>query len=318
MIRKTAIIGMGALGLLYGDQIARALGPEAVAFVMDPERRERYRGKRFTCNGEEKRFRMVSWKEAEPADLVMVAVKSGGLTEALDTMASSVGPDTVILSVMNGISSEEILARRYGWNRVLYCVAQGMDAMRDGSRLRYTQVGQLCIGAAREEQRPALARTAEFFRSIRLPFTEEADILHRLWGKLMLNVGINQTCMAYGTTYSGALAPGTEANRTLLAAMREVIALANAEGVDLTEKDLDEYIGILRTLSPDGIPSMAQDAAARRPSEVELFAGTVIPMAERHGLPVPANRFLYRRIREMEAGYPEAAEREGACPFSKR
>ena len=52
----------------------------------------------------------------------------------------------------------------------------------------------------------------------------EEDILHRLWGKFMLNVGVNQTCMAYETNYGALLREGSEANETMLAAMREVIA----------------------------------------------------------------------------------------------
>ena len=119
----------------------------------------------------------------------------------------------------------------------------------------------------------------------------------------MLNVGVNQTCMAYETSYGGALREGSEANETMLAAMREVIALANAEGIHLTETDLDEYIAILRTLSPEGMPSMRQDGVSRRPSEVEMFAGTVIPMAAGQGIPVPGNTFLYVKIKKIEASY---------------
>ena len=51
------------------------------------------------------------------------------------------------------------------------------------------------------------------------------------------------------------------------------------------------------------MPSMRQDGMARRPSEVELFAGTVIAMAEKHHLAVPVNRFLYQKIKKMEAEY---------------
>ena len=52
------------------------------------------------------------------------------------------------------------------------------------------------------------------------------------------------------------------------------------------------------------MPSMRQDGLARRPSEVEFFAGTVIRRAEAAGLDVPVNRELYRRIKGMESGYP--------------
>ena len=66
------------------------------------------------------------------------------------------------------------------------------------------------------------------------------------------------------------------------------------------EKELQQYIAILETLSPDGIPSMRQDGVAGRKTEVDMFAGTVIRLAKQHGIPVPANEFLYQRVQEME------------------
>lgn len=303
MIQKTAIIGMGALGLLYADIIVSAKGPAGVSFVMDRERLEKYRGMVFDCNGQKKTFPMECCEDASPADLVIVAVKYNGLAAALDTMKNCVGKDTVILSVMNGISSEKIIGERYGHGRLIDTVAQGMDAMKFGSRLTYTKRGELRIGAEDESQEANLRLVAAYFDEIGMPYTVEKDILHRLWGKFMLNVGVNQTCMAYETNYGGALAEGSGANRTMLAAMREVIALANAEGIRLSEQDLDEYVDILKTLSPEGMPSMRQDAVSKRPTEVEMFAGTVIPMAGAHGIPVPANVFLYETIRKMEQAY---------------
>lgn len=119
----------------------------------------------------------------------------------------------------------------------------------------------------------------------------------------MLNVGVNQACMAYETNYRGVLTEGSDAYRTMCAAMREVMALAEAEGVPLSEEDFNGYIALIRTLSPEGMPSMRQDAVERRCSEVEMFSGTMIKMAEKHGIEVPANRFLYSRIKEIEAEY---------------
>ena len=108
--------------------------------------------------------------------------------------------------------------------------------------------------------------------------------------------------MVYDTTYAGALNT-KEAFDAMSGAMREVVAVAQREGIRLTQDDIDKYIGILRTLKPDGYPSMRQDALAGRKSEVELFAGTVIRLAARHGIPVPVNELYYERIREMEADF---------------
>jgi 2-dehydropantoate 2-reductase len=56
-------------------------------------------------------------------------------------------------------------------------------------------------------------------------------------------------------------------------------------------------------MAPDNMPSMAQDRVNKKPSEVDMFAGNVLKLAEKHGIPAPANAFLLRRVREIEAGY---------------
>lgn len=301
-IQSTAIIGMGALGLLYGNQIVSRLGSSGLRFIADRKRIQKYHSMEFTVNGEHRTFPMEDCETAAPADFVIVAVKYNALPEALNTMKNCVGPDTTIISVMNGISSEQMIGERYGREKVLYSIAQGMDAMKFGSSLTYTQAGELRVGALSPEQNNRLEAMTAFFDRAGIAYTVEDDILHRLWGKFMLNVGVNQTCMAYETTYSGTLVPG-EAHDTMIGAMREVIRLARAEHVNLTEQDLDSYIDLLKTLSPDGMPSMRQDSLSHRPSEVEMFSGTVREMAKKHGLATPVNDRLYKRIREMESQY---------------
>ncbi len=301
-IKDTAIIGMGALGVLYGSHIRKQCKNDAVCFVMDEMRAEKYKDAVVTCNGEKQQFRIVADSEAKPVDLVIVAVKYTGLHEALEVMKNCVGENTTIISVLNGISSEEIIGARYGMEKIVYTVAQGMDAMKFANVLNYTRMGNLHIGKTKDCDPERFDALVRFFEAIRLPYIHEEDILYRMWGKFMLNVGINQTCMVYQTTYSGALSRGA-ANRTLIAAMREVIALANAEGVALSEKDLNDYIEVIKTLKPEGTPSMGQDRINKRASEVELFAGTVIALAKKHGLYVPENKFLLERVREIEKGY---------------
>lgn len=303
MIQTTAIIGMGALGLMYADTIAKARGRESVSFVMNKERLQKYKDAVFTCNGEVKTFQMRDCEEMEPVDLLIVAVKYNGLPDAMKDMRKCVGENTIIMSVMNGITSEKMIAEEFGMEKLIDTVAQGMDAMKFGSELRFTQMGELHIGAEAGQKQENVDAVAEFFDDIHMPYVVEEDILFRMWAKFMLNVGINQTCMAYETTYSGALSEGTEANHTLIAAMREVITLSNAENIGLSEKDLWLYIDILKTLDPEGVPSMRQDGIARRYSEVEMFAGTVIKMAEKHGIDTPANRLLYQKVKAIEATY---------------
>ena len=303
MIQTTAIVGMGALGLLYADVIVKARGNEGVSFVLDEQRLKKYDNTIFTINGEEKTFSMISNKEVEPVDLLIVAVKYNGLKSAIETMKSCVDEHTIIMSVMNGIDSEDILAAAFGKEHMIYTVAQGMDAMKFDNALNYTKSGELRIGVVEESQKANLQAVCEYFDDIHMAYTAEDDIMKRLWGKFMLNVGVNQTCLAYETNYAGTLAEGTEENKIFIAAMEEVIELANAYGISLTKEDLDYYVKIIGTLSPTGVPSMRQDGIAKRYSEVEMFAGTVRRMAKEKDIKTPANDLLYERIKAIELTY---------------
>lgn len=302
MIKRVAIVGMGALGLLYGNQIQKELGSDAVSFIVDQDRYESYKGRRLKICGEEKEFNIELSTNAKVADLVIVAVKYNSLQSALETMRNVVEGHTIIISVLNGITSEQIIGERYGCNNIVYTVAQGMDAMRFGDSLNYTKMGELRIGVKAGDDDHNLKTVKEFFDMTKIPYTVDEDIIYRMWGKFMLNVGINQVCMMYETTYSGALAKG-EANDTLMGAMEEVIKIGKAEGVNLTHDDIDYYIGILRTLDPDGVPSMRQDGIAGRKTEVEIFAGTVIDIARKHSIAVPVNERIYRTVKEMEKNF---------------
>ena len=302
MINSVAIVGMGALGLMYGEHIQKKNGEGSVSFLLDSQRMTRYQNANFSVNGEHIRFPLVDGANAEPVDLLIVATKYNGLRSAMEVMEKAVGKDTVIISVLNGISSEKILAEKFDENQIIPCVALGMDAMRDGYALNYCNKGLLCIGTTKKEQIPAYERLVQFFDKIQLPYRKEADIMHAMWGKFLLNVGINQTCMVYDTTYSGALTQ-PEAKADFFAAMKEVMEIAKPEGIHLTQDDFDYYVKVVSGLNPEGYPSMRQDALAKRKSEVDMFAGTVIEIAKKHGISVPVNERYYSIVQDRESKY---------------
>ena len=301
-IKTVAIVGMGALGMLYGEQLQKVLPAGAVRFVMDEERFKRHKNDKYEVNGVEQSFTLQSVAQAEPVDLVIVATKFSGLNEALEEMQGLVGPQTIIFSVLNGISSEEYIKERYGDDNLLYCVALGMDAVREGTSLTYQHEGILKLGMLAKKQRPALAAVMALLEKAGIQYVIEEDILHALWAKLLLNVGINQTCMVYETNYGGAFT-NEEARQDMFAAMHEVITVAQREGIKLTEADFEGCVKVLCGLSPEGLPSMRQDAMSKRKSEVELFAGTIIRLGAKHNVPTPVNQRYYDIIKAMEAKY---------------
>lgn len=298
-IERCAILGMGALGMLYGSLIQENLGQNAVDYLMDSARVEKYRGTGHTVNEKPIQFSMKDASEVLPYDLVIVAVKYNALRPALTELAAAVGPDTILISVMNGIDSEDILAEIFDREHIIDCVAIGMDAMRDGNDLHYSKVGRLQIGALSDSQKPFVDTLSDFFRRAKIPYEIVPDIRRAMWNKYMLNVGINQACTVYATDY--AHATSEPILHEMKQAMQEVIEVARAEGVHLTQDDLERDVAIEQTLDPQSYPSMRQDIVAGRKTEVQMFSGILIGLATKHGIRVPVNQKYYDRIREIEA-----------------
>ena len=303
-IQKASIIGFGALGVMFGDRLAQHMDRADFAFIADEKRVERYRRDGVFVNGVHREFAFTTPNESYGFDdLIMFAVKSGDLEEAIRMVEHRVGPNTILLSMLNGISSEEIIAKTYGWDRVICCVAQGMDAVKVGNRLQYANMGLLCIGVNEKGPAPEkVLRVAKFFERTALPHEVCQDMQKRMWGKWMVNVGVNQTLAVRGGTYADIQRPG-QTRDAMMAAMREVMALAQKAGIGLEEADLAYWIEVLGRLDPAGKPSMLQDVQANRKTEVELFAGTLIRKGREYGVPTPINDALYRQILAIQASF---------------
>lgn len=303
-IRTVSVIGLGALGVLFGEHLAGKMEKGTLRIVADRARIEKYEEEKVYSNGKAVDFHYVTPEEKTgPSDLVIFAVKYGGLKDAVEAMRNQVGPDTVIISTLNGISSEGVIAEAFGMDRVVYCVAQGMDALKVGNHLTYRNMGMLCFGPLKAgESMENTERLAAFFEKVGLPYLVDQEMGKRMWGKFMLNVGVNQTVAVYGGNY-GTVQNEGEARETMIAAMREVIALSGKEGVELGEEDLAYWLKVMGTLRPEGKPSMAQDMDARRRSEVELFAGAVLELGRKYDIETPVNAGLYQKVMEMEKGF---------------
>lgn len=300
MIQSTALIGLGAMGLLYADKIQESKGEEAISVILDERRMDSYLKRSFSINDRPVQFSFHSpGQEKDPVDLAIFAVKYGGLEEAIETMRPFIGPETTILSLLNGIVSEEDLSKAYSPDQVLLCVAQGMDATFSEDSLYYSRPGLLEIGVQESAQVDRLHELVAFLRSCDIEVRTPKNIRKNLWSKLMLNVGINQVLGVRGAAYGVVQKPGLDRER-MIAAMREAIAVARAEGIDLGEEELQGYLRVVDSLSPKGKPSLVQDLEAGRKTEVELFSGTILALGQAHGLSTPVNAELYQAIKDLE------------------
>ena len=300
-IKNVGLIGLGAVGALYAERLLSS--GAALSVIVDEARRERYAREGVLVNGRRVDFPYVTPAQAKPVDLLLVVTKQCGLESAMETMADFVGENTLIISLLNGVTSEEALAERFGQEHVLYAVAQGMDAVKEGNSLIYTRPGMIVLGE--REEGPVSARVqaaADYLIAHDVMVMPVEDMLRRQWSKLMFNVGINQATMVFECNYSGVQQPG-KARDVMIGAMREAQALAALEGYPISDEEFDAWLALTDTFSPDGKPSMRQDGEAHRRSEVELFSGTMIRLGKKHGLSVPVNEWLYEKLKEMEAAY---------------
>jgi len=300
-IQTVGLIGLGAVGALYAERLLSSGAKLSV--IVDAQRKERYAREGILVNGRRVDFPYVTPDEAQPVDLLLIATKQGGLESAMETAAPFVAEQTMIISLINGITSEEMLTERFGAQHVLYAVAQGMDAVKAGNSLTYAHPGKIVLGE--REEGPVSARVqaaADYLIAHDVMVEPAGDMLRRQWSKLMFNVGINQATMVFECDYSGVQAPG-RARDVMIGAMREAQTMAALEGYPVSDGEFDAWLALADTFAPEGKPSMRQDGEARRKSEVELFSGTMIRLAQKHGVDVPVNAWLYERIMEIEAAY---------------
>jgi 2-dehydropantoate 2-reductase len=301
-INSVLIAGAGAIGLTAAETIYK-YDPRCISILARGERLERYRKNGLWINGEKLDFR---FSYGEKADFIIIATKFHHLDEVIKDIRPSLTGDTIILSLLNGISSEEIIGERLGIKRPPLAMVLGTDALHEGGKTTYTQKGFIHFGDAEGNNGEPEQSIAEFFTRCGVPFVLEPNMKRKLWYKYMINVGANQTTAVLRLPYEAIQNKGgkgeiKEARLLFEKTMREVIAVANAEGIDLNESDMESVYKIMNSLNPSGYTSMCQDVLAGRKTEVEMFSLALMELAKKHGISAPVNEVLYLQLRTIEA-----------------
>ncbi|MBU1566348.1 MAG: ketopantoate reductase family protein [Proteobacteria bacterium] len=299
-IKTIAIVGAGAMGAAYASMFSDA-GNFSLFFLARGERYQRLKKEPLNVNGRSYAIPVLQPEEVEhPADLVLVALKHHHLPEALDDIKAVVGAETTILSVMNGLESEQIIGSVCGMDKMVYAIAVGIDAVREKTHFSYARPGRIIFGE--EQPRDHGGRVAgiqEALTRAAIPHEVPADIKRVMWWKFMINVGINQASAVLHAPY-GVFQSSPDALALMQLLMQEVVMLAGKVLVNLSRKDLEEWLTVLSTLSPDGKTSMLQDIEAGRKTEVEIFAGKVVSMGVELNIPTPINLTILHIIKAME------------------
>jgi 2-dehydropantoate 2-reductase len=318
---KIGIIGAGALGSLLSFYLS-----EHAAVWMLSRRQEQIDainsdGLRCELNGVESARRPRA--TADPAaigqcDVVLVLVKSYQTAWAAEqapawlrtknqarrteqgstgSRFSVLGSRTLVVTLQNGLGNRELLAAALGADRVGQGVTALGATLLGPGRVRHAGQGATLFGAAPD--RAAMAALTELFSACGLPAELSDDLESLVWGKLVINAGIN-ALTALLRVPNGALAENQAARALVAGAVAEAAAVARARGVALPYGDpLERTLAVARATAANQ-SSMLQDVLRGSPTEIEAINGAVEREGRRLGIPTPMNSLLATLVRALD------------------
>lgn len=302
-IKKAALVGFGAIGCVYAKNLIKSIGDDFVV-IAGGNRAERIRSKGVIVNGEEVKPRVVEPENTDyKADLIIFTVKNYHLAQALNDVKNIVTENTVFLTVLNGVTARDEIKEAYPNNTVLYGIGMGIDAVRNDEGIKCKCEGTIQFGDADNTvMSPEVKAVKDLFDKAGIGNEVFPDMIRTIWNKFMINVSTNQLSAITGCGY-GSFLTVPELNEAMHQVMTEVITLANKKGINLKEDDAYAYEKKLATFDPAGKTSMLQDVEAKRHTEVDYFAGTVIKFGKEAGVPTPWNDRMYLLIKTIESLY---------------
>ncbi len=296
---KVLICGLGAVGLTFAVKFREKCD---LRILVDEERLERYKKNKPTLNGKAQEFEYVlpSNNTFTPVsftpvsftpDLIIIATKAQGLESAIKNIKNFIGKNTIILSLLNGISSEEKIKAVYPEAVVLKSYFIGHSAVREGNSVTQDGVGEIVA-----EKNP---RVIEIFKRCGINYSCPDDIDYAMWLKFTMNVFSNQTSAILNMTF-GEL----KRNRTFIEfakkLINEVRLIAEKKGVNNLDNLEADALHALSLMCDEGKTSMHQDILAGRSTEVDIFAGEIIRLGKEFKIPTPYNQVLYDLIKVKE------------------
>lgn len=297
-IKNILLCGLGAIGTIYADKLQR-FAPDNFRVLVDEARRDKYLKNPIKFNGVQLDFNYIlPSTEDFKADLIIIATKFSGLNDAIRNIKNFINDDTIIMSLLNGVTSEDIIAAVYGKDKLLYSYFIGHSSVRTGNSVVHDDVNTIVFGAENNLSEKVLA-VKYFFDRVGINYKIPNDIKRSMWLKFMLNVCANQPTAILRMTF-GEMLENKHFMQFAVNIMKEVQAIAKAEGINNTETMIDETLEHLSTMIPDGKTSMLQDIEAGRKTEVNMFAGTVIDFGKKHNIPTPYNLILKEMVDIIE------------------
>ena len=296
-IRKVALLGAGAVGSYIIWGLSRC---ENIQFgiVAEGERAERLK-QGCTINGAVYHPAVWTPQEAHGADLLIIALKYGALPGAMDCIRTVTAENTTVMSLMNGVDSEELIAAEVGAEHLLYSLIK-VASHREGSGYCFdpeTTIGIIYGELTAHYQSERVQAVAALFEAAGLRARSTEYIREEMWSKFRLNVCNNlpQAVLGAGvgcyrdSVHMKAISNGLRA---------ELETIAAAKGIDLSKAAASSGHG--SAVPPTARYSTLQDLDAGRHTEIDMFSGALIRMGKELGIPTPYNEYTYHIIKALE------------------
>ncbi len=298
---KVAVMGAGAVGCYYGGMLARA-GHDVVligrAQHVDAITRD---GLRLETQSFDEYVRLsasTAVSAAQGAQLVLFCVKSTDTESAAAELSAHLAPDTLILTLQNGVDNADRLRAQVS-QQVAAAVVYVATEMAGPGHVKHHGRGELVI-----EPSSASDATARMLIAAGVPTVISDNVRGALWAKLILNCAYNALSAISQLPY-GKLAQGDGVSAVMREVVAECVAVAQADGV-VIPGDVDAAVrGIAETM-PGQYSSTAQDVARGKRSEIDHLNGLIVRRGEALGVATPANRVLHTLVKLLESKYAGA------------
>lgn len=301
---KIAIVGCGAMGCVYAGLLASA-GHEvwAVDAWRDHIDAIRARGLRLEGISGDRTVRIRATTDAADVgttDLVIIATKIIHVEPAATAARALIGPDTVVLSIQNGLGGPDISARILGRERVLVGVVGGFGAsMKGPGHAHHNGMELVRLGEFAGPITPRLEQVAEVWRSGGFKVKCFDDIDQLVWEKLICNVTYSGPCAIMERTI-GDVMNDPDAWSVAANCAREAFAVGKAKGVKLDIAEAADYVRDFGSKIPNARPSVLLDHMAGRISEIDAINGAIERVGAELGVPTPTNATITSLVRAKE------------------
>ena len=309
---RVLVIGAGALGGYFGGSLVRA--GRDVTFLVRPQRAAQLARDGLSIRSPHGDFTVaartvLAASLSEPFDLILLAVKSYSLDEAMEQFAPAVGPTTSILPVINGMSHLDRLSARFGAQRVLGGVAVIMATLDgDGRVVQLQPVHELVFGEQTGGFSDRSRAVTDILAGVGFDARASDAVMQDMWDKwagLAAIAGI--TCLMRAAVGDIVAAPG--GSEAILRLFAECCAVAAASGFALNPTTIERWRGTLTTPASPNKASMLRDIERGSPTEGDHVLGDLAMRARTLGMATP----MLDLARTHVAAYEACRAREAAA-----